>query len=448
MKYQKNITIVLLCLSLLANLAIATANDAKAIEKYVNEKTLAVLKIDIERFDTKAIADKALAVLKRFAPEAHYEEISAQIQDGQKLIAKQISNLKNAGAQSFYVLANTEDLEMMCILYAPGADGPKIIKVMEQLTDILDMGRVQMRQDGDIVLLAVKRIMDNYLSADFKASPRPQLFQAFAAVQGAPIQFAFIPSDDILRVMDSTINMFAVNKVNLSSERPFSQNYKWNAVAITLPPNMSFQSIIKTSSPDAAKTFNVDAKAIVKLAEMQIAQLPDLEKNIASQIIKTLVFKQQGDLLVMTLSAEKIDSLINEIIGPIIKKEFNLAVDKRCMTNLKQVAISMFVWSADHQDKWPTSFEILISEVQLGSEILNCPLTKEKYVYRASDFGKAQADSRMILAYDRIPHEDGSRCVAFADGHVEKVKKGHFAECIARDNEKRKELNLPQKALE
>ena len=52
----------------------------------------------------------------------------------------------------------------------------------------------------------------------------------------------------------------------------------------------------------------------------------------------------------------------------------------------------------------------------------------------------------MILAYDKFQNHLGQlRHVVFADGHVEKMTELDFQQAVARDNQQRRTLGLPEK---
>jgi prepilin-type processing-associated H-X9-DG protein len=124
----------------------------------------------------------------------------------------------------------------------------------------------------------------------------------------------------------------------------------------------------------------------------------------------------------------------------------------QCVMHVNMIGKAIIGYRDTHQGINPTDFSVLVREANLDPKFLICPAAEDEnvcsYIYRGQDLNK-QYNPKLILAYDKpINHGDSVRNILFADGHVSKTTKEKFEKAIAKDNQIRRSLGLPEKGLD
>jgi prepilin-type processing-associated H-X9-DG protein len=133
------------------------------------------------------------------------------------------------------------------------------------------------------------------------------------------------------------------------------------------------------------------------------------------------------------------------VLLPAMAKARESATQVQCMSNQRQLAVALLMYSNDHQGKYPDSYEEFIEyavkDMQIAQEIFVCPTQRDhmpqtfkamspkefaewakdnsSYVYLGA--GKTtNSGAEDILLYEKSGHHDrGGINIAYADGHVE-----------------------------
>lgn len=145
----------------------------------------------------------------------------------------------------------------------------------------------------------------------------------------------------------------------------------------------------------------------------------------------------------------------------------------KCGSQLEAIGSHIGSYQADHEGKNSPDLQTLLTNYpSLPSEVLICPndhtaqVGRSSYVYRGNDLTET-SPPEMILTYEKNPNHPwyghgifnevrtvilfgygapGVRLVLFANGLlVRSLTEDEFLKAIDRDNELRKQLNLPQK---
>ena len=127
-----------------------------------------------------------------------------------------------------------------------------------------------------------------------------------------------------------------------------------------------------------------------------------------------------------------------------------------CQNNLRTISSALVQYQDQFDLQLPEDLEILCDTQNLSRDAICCPTGDDFsgrtfYVYRCADlparvFRESIGLSDLILVHDSFGnHRDQTRNVLFADQSVRKIPESQFPELIDRDNQLRKELNLPEK---
>jgi len=122
-----------------------------------------------------------------------------------------------------------------------------------------------------------------------------------------------------------------------------------------------------------------------------------------------------GALPIMTASA---------ILYPMIARAREKARTVASMSNLRQLASAATMYAQDHDELWPEMKTAgdMPELLMVDAVILVSPRTNEPYqpnpFIAGKSIGEIDDPISMIIFYENTPAPDGSRCVAYLDGHV------------------------------
>ncbi len=122
----------------------------------------------------------------------------------------------------------------------------------------------------------------------------------------------------------------------------------------------------------------------------------------------------------------------------------------QCSSCLHVIGKTCHMYLNHNKGKMPLNLEILMETHDLVPMHFICPSSCDKegessYVYRGADLDE-WSSSQMVIAYDKKNNHRGIvRNVLFMDSHVKKYTEEMFQDIIARDNEIRREMGLPEK---
>ena len=141
------------------------------------------------------------------------------------------------------------------------------------------------------------------------------------------------------------------------------------------------------------------------------------------------------------------------ILMPALGKAREMAEEIMCASQLNGIGKAFMMYQNDFDGQNPPDLQALVETVDVDASVLVCPCTDDKegeisYIYRGADLDSS-APGDMILAYDKHEnHPNGSINILFAGIHVQRCSKEKLQAAVARDNELRRELGLPEKPIE
>ncbi len=122
----------------------------------------------------------------------------------------------------------------------------------------------------------------------------------------------------------------------------------------------------------------------------------------------------------------------------------------QCAAQLNGIGKACYMYIGDFEGKMPPNLEILMENHDLVPRVFFCPSSSDKegnnsYVYRGGDLDE-NCSGELVTAYDKKKNHHGEiRNILFMDSHVKKYTEEMFQDIIARDNEIRREMGLPEK---
>lgn len=133
--------------------------------------------------------------------------------------------------------------------------------------------------------------------------------------------------------------------------------------------------------------------------------------------------------LITTLVVLGIMAILGAMLLPALSKAKSKAQRISSVNNLKQIGLAVRLFAGDNGDRLPVSFEEMMAELNTD-KVTYDPATGERYTYVGAGYNESEITPESILAYSTI--NDGRCNVLFADGHVDVLTAGKFAEYAQR----------------
>jgi hypothetical protein len=433
-------------LLLLAVSSPAHAQDAaRLIAPYVSDETLFVAQIDLQRADAKAIEAK----LREWSPRLgltpkEQEQIPAELRKTRVLDPAIRDPLLKAGARHLFMVYALADLPRPGFILAPMEAGGA--GNAEAVAALLFSGAA----DGPVALIAEgsghwpekAEPIDNNKAVFMgsaaqlrriqasKAVNRPELAEALSAAGDAPIRFAFIPTADMRRVVETMFPKLPIPLGDVQATT-LTRGVMWVGIGVEAAPTSSFKLTIK--SQDAAHAQALHA-LIQKGAEMA-AMLPQVARDLpaAGKLIPRLVPKLEGDRLTLALNDEEIAQVLADIAGPGLSAARDHAALTQSVSHLRQLVLACLMHSQDHRDAWPETLEAVAPRYAGPQLLINPRGTQEhagyRYVKPATPIKDA---SKTIVIHEPLELPLDKLAAGFADGHVEIMLKEELRKAVRR----------------
>jgi len=113
----------------------------------------------------------------------------------------------------------------------------------------------------------------------------------------------------------------------------------------------------------------------------------------------------------------------------------------KCGSNLRQIGQAILMYANDHKGQFPATFDLLITDQEMSTEVFICPSTNDvstkgattqqivagfakpgrcSYIYIGGNLNTTSATAARIAAYEPLTNHRGTGMnVLFGDGHVE-----------------------------
>ena len=152
------------------------------------------------------------------------------------------------------------------------------------------------------------------------------------------------------------------------------------------------------------------------------------EKERSEINIKVVLLIVGGVIITLILML----GILAALIYPAIGRSNEVAKQVRCMNQMKQITMAIFMYAADYANAMPPDLAALHNEGYLGGDtsLFDCPSShnikmptlEHDYTYLPlPNITNINSDS--IILYEKNIHRDNMVNVAYGDGHVESLEK-------------------------
>jgi hypothetical protein len=119
-----------------------------------------------------------------------------------------------------------------------------------------------------------------------------------------------------------------------------------------------------------------------------------------------------------------------------LKQARERALKTSSASNLKMIGYACHLWSADNNEVFPTSLDVLIDDgVLIDALILECPAKRGERGYDLVSGLKASYPIDLVLAYEKAGCFKGGRNVLFVAGNVQWMMEADFQTALKKTEE-------------
>ncbi len=427
----------LLCVAV--GLQVRAAEPAAICGQLVDDQTLAVVRLDVQRIDLDALILRIQKTISDLAGPEDLEQAKPELENARTLVGARQKAFVQAGGRDLYAVVSMNDLPYLQVaIPVSAANREALLRQVQDTIRDFQIPSLETSVAGDLILVGRKETIERIKK---RTTPvrSDALAAAFGACAGRTVQAIVIPTADQNRVLAEMLPQ----ALGGSGARQF-EGLKWAALGVDLPQSMALGLTVETAGPDSAEGL----LKVLKDVYAWVGQQPDIRSSVPEldQVLADLAPRTQQSRLVLNLDQARMDALIRRLVGPSLVKAREKAQRMVCASNLKQTGLAILMYASDHKDQLPPDLQTLISAAKLPDKCLVCPLAGDKgsYAYRGAGL-TTKLPSQMILAHDRSANHKGQgRNVVFLDGHVEWVTESRFQDLIRRDNEARRKADLPE----
>jgi Protein of unknown function (DUF1559) len=312
---------------------------AKAVAPYLDDRTVAVLHVNLTALDMDAFFNKAAALAKMDL---------AVLASPRKEATTAVKALTDAGAREFYIVVSLADVpehQPFVVFPVPaGKEGEKNAK-FEKLKAVLvrdDSFHAQHFEPlGDAVVggdeATLKRLHD------LKPVARPDLTKAFAAAGGDLAQLVVMPPKDAAKILESVMPTLPA-EVGGGSSKVLTQGFRWAALGVNAP-DLDGSMTVQASDADAAKALlDLHDKVFAAIGKSKEARemLPHFDK-----LKPMLRPKVDGDRLTLKLETQTLMTALHaeEAVAKIVEASERT----KSINNMKQLTLAAHSYHDGHR---------------------------------------------------------------------------------------------------
>ncbi len=328
-----------LFLSMFAPLAWAeqkAADLARPIASFVDERTFAVLRLDLARLDLDALRKQLTTLLPNLPSGAAVPPPE---------MSKGVDFLKNAGVRQVYALFSTagvpQGLPLVVLVTEKGTD---LKNLAEKLTESKQFPPMRFEVCDNVVIGADEATRERLR----KLQPinRPEIAQGFEALGSGAVQLvAFWPGES-RRILEETMPHLP-DPLGGGSIKVLTRGLKWVAGKLETQPKLRLSLIAQAQNAESATALkDLWQKTLAALRQQGTVQnvLPQFD-----QLSRMLVPEVSKDRLVVKVEGEKLAASLQAPLDKI-----RLASQRTVSSNnLKQIGLAMHNYLDAHKSRFP-----------------------------------------------------------------------------------------------
>ncbi|HEY1380964.1 MAG TPA: DUF1559 domain-containing protein [Gemmataceae bacterium] len=313
------------------------ADAAKVVAPYLDDQTAAVARLDVAHLDVDAAAE-------RFAAAAGVNV--RQIADARRAVREALAAFRKAGASELYAVVSLADLPSP----GPFVLAPRAGANDDDLKRALAVLGAQVVEPLDGFMFAGGKTTRDRLR-NLTPVARPDLGPALAAVAGAQLQVALVPSADQRRVVAENLQL--PPQMGSGPGTILTKGVRWAALGVETKPKLAVKLVAQSDDPAAAAALaNAVNKGLDWAAQQNEAKrlLPKI-----GEMIPALRPKAADSRL--TVAVDESSPGVAAAFASLTARARSAAGRQQSMNNLKQLALAWHNYHEVHKAFPPAAID-------------------------------------------------------------------------------------------
>ena len=277
---------------------------AKAVAPFLDDRTVAVVQVDLTRLDVDALAEKFAALTKTKLDDLAEEK---------KAVALMLQTLSKAGAKDAFLVVSLIDApnEPPFVVLPLAKDGdPKAILDLtpkEGLHSYGPFSEFRYEQIGQVIVGGSEATRKRLKT--LKPEARPEVAKGFAASGDGIVHAVVIATTDTRKIFEEALPTLPP-ELGGGSIKPLTRSLQWVSIEMDAPPKLSLHFIYQTNDKEAAKELHALLGKAIKLASEQkdLQEIPNFAKLLAAFLPKI-----DGERLTLTVEDATLTSLLVKV---------------------------------------------------------------------------------------------------------------------------------------
>jgi prepilin-type processing-associated H-X9-DG protein len=397
----------------------ALAADAKALGRFVDAQTFAVLVLELDKLDAPALLAWHAEYFKAIEPDARQRD--AVTQEFTRRVNEQAENVKTlraAGAAAVYLTARDRgkgDIPTVAVIVpvAPGKDTAAVQRLLRDYSgppDQITIGTID-----SAVVAAPRSHFDALATARPAAGPIAEhLTAALAPQPGAAARLILLPAGHQLFQADP--------KSWVGQARSAIEQMDWAVLTLEWPPRPAATATINTRDDAAARSVSDTLSKLLAALKASKEVRDDLPGG--PRLLDMLAPQVQGRQVIAGLSSAEVETLVRDEVPAAYAKAKDQAKRIASMSNVRQLLMAILMYSNDHRGHLPPNLAALTKYIN-NEEVFRNPRQPERkqgYTYvkpAEARITQIKRPSERIVVYEALDEWKGGVTVGFLDGHVE-----------------------------
>jgi hypothetical protein len=301
---------------------------AKAVAPFLDERTVAVVHVDLMRVDVEAFADKYAVLTQRKLDDLAQEK---------KAIASVLQTLSKSGAKEAFLVVSLIDIPNeppFVVLPLEKDSTPQAILDLNPKEKVHSYGpysEFRFEQVGQAIIGGGEATRKRLKT--LKPVARPEVAKAFAAGGNGVARAALFATTDTRKVLEETLPTLPP-ELGGGSIQPLTRGLQWVSIGMDAPPKLSLHFIYQMNDKESAAQLLTLLVKAVKLAgeQKELKEKPQLAK-----LLEVLLPKIDGERLTLTLD----DTTLTSVLTPVFVKIAEASTDQEAAKNQRRLAIAL-----------------------------------------------------------------------------------------------------------